>query len=168
MNEHQRDFLVMEFEKAWDMVLAIDSRRGTFYRYYNILFLAVLAVSTNILVSSPAVDMLVCVGLTLVFGFTYFAGGVTKGILESEREANVRYRKKINLIREVFLENSDDELIQKYTAHSELGIKFFSEEEQPQGVGRTLTGIYTLITIQRFALVLCTAVLWLYFLASTL
>ena len=47
MEIHEKDFLIAEYNKSWDMVLAIDLRRGIFSRYYNILFLSVLAVSIN-------------------------------------------------------------------------------------------------------------------------
>ena len=107
MDSNHKDFLIAEFNKAWDMILAIDSRRGIFSRYYNILFLAVLAVSTNMLVKIDELNVATCVGLSLVFIFTYLAGNVTKGILESERSANIRYRKKINLIREIYLGESE-------------------------------------------------------------
>lgn len=168
MDSNQKDFLVEEYNKAWDMVLAIDSRRGVFSRYYNILFLAVLAVSTNVLVNAKEIDLVVCVGLTLVFAFTYFTGNAAKGILESERSANVRYRKKINLIREVFLGSSEDATIKEYLSHSELGIKLLSQEkDQPEGIGRTLVGIYRLISIQKNALVICSIGLWGHFITTT-
>lgn len=168
MDSNQKDFLVAEFNTAWDMILAIDSRRGIFSRYYNILFIAVLAVSTNVLINAKEIDFLACFGLTLVFVFTFLAGSVTKGILESERSGNIRYRKKINLIREVFLSRSEDPLIKEYLSHSELGIKLLSQEnQQPEGVGSTLVGIYRLIAIQKYAMVVCTIVLWGYFVAVT-
>lgn len=164
MDSNHKDFLIAEFNKAWDMVLAIDSRRGIFSRYYNILFLAVLAVSTNILVKIDEINIATCIGLSLVFMFTYLAGSITKGILESERSANIRYRKKINLIREIFLSSSEDEAIKEYLSHSELGIKILSQEsDQPEGAGRTLVGIYRLIRIQKTVLVMCGIGVWSYY-----
>ena len=139
MDSNQKDFFIAEFNKAWDMVLAIDSRRGTFSRYFNILFLAVLAVSTNILVNIEKLNIITCVGMTLVFAFTCLAGNSTKSILESERAANIRYRKKVNLIREVFIGKSEEEIIKWYLSHKEIGIKLLSQEsDQPEGIGRTL------------------------------
>ncbi|MEE3320295.1 MAG: hypothetical protein VX258_06380 [Pseudomonadota bacterium] len=164
MESNHKDFLIAEFNKAWDMVLAIDSRRGVFSRYYNILFLAVLAVTTNVLVKIDEFNMAACMGLSLVFVFTYLAGDVTQGILESERAANIRYRKKINLIREILLGSSEEEVIKEYLSHSELGIKLLSQEsDQPEGVGRTLVGIYRLILMQKIAMVMCVIGLWGYY-----
>lgn len=164
MDSNNKDFLIAEFNKAWDMILAIDSRRGIFSRYYNILFLAVLAVSTNMLVKIDELNVATCVGLSLVFIFTYLAGNVTKGILESERSANIRYRKKINLIREIYLGNSEENVIKEYLSHPELGIKILSQEsDQPVGVGSTLVGIYRLIYIQQIALVMCGIGVWVYY-----
>jgi len=164
MNNSDKDFFIAEFNKAWDMVLAIDLRRGTFSRYYNILFLAVLAVSTNILLNVEKINLAVSFGLTLIFIFTYLAGNVTKGILESERSANIRYRKKINLIREIFLGNNEEKIVKEYLAHPELGIKLLSQEDnQPEGVGRTLKGIYNLISIQKITLIACIFGLWCYY-----
>lgn len=164
MDTHEKDFLIAEFDKSWDMVLAIDSRRGIFARYYNALFLSVLAVSVNIAINYSLWDLKITCGLSLIFIFTILAGKVTKGILESERAGNVRYRKKINLIREVFLGSSKDELIQEYLTHKEIGIKLLSQEsEQPEGVGRTLVGIYSLILIQQIVMTLCLLSAWGYF-----
>jgi len=164
MDSNQKDFLISEFNTAWDMILAIDSRRGTFSRYYNILFLAVLSVSTNILVNIEKLNFVICVGLTVVFAFTYLVGNTTKGVLESERAANVRYRKKVNLIREIFLGKSEEEIIKHYLSHTELGIKLLSQEsEQPEGISRTLDSIYQLIFIQKVALIICAIGLWCYY-----
>lgn len=163
METHEKDFLIAEYNKSWDMVLAIDSRRGVFSRYYNILFLSVLAVSVNIALNYAQWDLKITLGLSLLCLFTILAGIVTKGILESERAGNVRYRKKINLIREVLLSNSKNESIQEYLTHTELGIKLLSQElEQPQGVGRTLIGIYRLILVQQVVMVLCIISVWGY------
>ncbi len=164
MESEQKDFLIAEFNKAWDMVLAIDSRRGTFSRYYNVLFLAVLTISTHILVRIDRLNIVICVGLSLVFIFTYVAGETIKGILKSERNANIRYRKKINLIREVFCGDSEDDLINLYLSHKDLGILLISQDsEQPKGIGRTLAGIFKLIRIQKATLILCTLGLWSYY-----
>jgi hypothetical protein len=161
MEIHEKDFLIAEYNKSWDMVLAIDLRRGIFSRYYNILFLSVLAVSINIAINYTHWDLKITLGLSLLFIFTILAGKATKGILESEREANVRYRKKINLIREVVLNTSKNELIQEYLTHTELGIKLLSQEsEQPKGVGRTLVDIYHLILVQQVVMALGVIIVW--------
>lgn len=169
MDSDHKDFLLAEFNKAWDMVLAIDTRRGIFSRYYNIFFTAILVVSTNIIVNIDKLNISICIGLTLIFVFTYLVGDVTKGILESERGANIRYRKKINLIREIFLGSSEEEIIKDYLSHTELGIKLLSQENyQPEGAGRTLLGIYKLIFIQKLVLVACTVCVWAYYVLTIL
>jgi cation transport regulator ChaB len=163
MTDHQKDFLLAEFNTAWDMVLRIDERRGVFARYYTVLFVAVLTIGTNALPGLQSHDLPTYVGLTAIFVFTFVAGIVTELILRSERWANVRYRTKINLIREVFLGSTEHPGIVEYLKHPELGILLHTKHKQPEGLGRTLRSIFWLIRLQEFAIGLCVVGLWLYF-----
>jgi hypothetical protein len=162
LSEAEVSFLLAEFTTAWDMVLAIDNRRSVFARYYTVLFVGVVAVISSFFLRLSSVDLLVCVGATLMLAFTIVAGVTVRKILESERGANIRYRRKVNLIREMFLAESKNPNIRKYLSHKELGILLLSQEKlQPEGVGRTLKFIYRAILMQQIALGLIDVAIWL-------
>lgn len=163
MDVDNRDFFIAEFNTAWDMIFAINTRFGMYSRYNNLLFLSVLAVSTNILINIEKMNVVSAAGLTSVLAASFASCMATVGILRSERAADVRYRKKINLIREMFLGKSEDEKTKHYLTHKNIGIKLLSEEgEQPKGFGRTLNRILGLIRIQKGILLLFAVVVWSY------
>ena len=164
MTENERQFLIAEFTTAWEQIFKIDDRRGVFLRYYTIIFLGVISFFAGLISSSNKIGLEISVILSFVLLFTLYAGVVIRGVLESERAANVRYRRKINLIREIFLKNSGYEDVQFYIQQKDIGVLLFSEDTQPAGVGRTLQGIYTLIYVEQISLIFALIVLWgLYF-----
>lgn len=168
-DEHIQAFLLAEFQTAWKQVQDIDTRRGTFSNFYNLGFLGVLAFIANLWNKPGDVTLTTMLLTTAVLVFSYLTANTIVGILESERKANIRYRKKINLIRENFLSGSDDLQVQHYMQRKELGIKDFTNDRDSfDAVGGTLKGIYRMIGLQKTALVLIGAVLWLSYLAGAL
>jgi len=161
VEDREWQFLIVEFETAWRSVLRIDDRRGIFFRYYNLIFVAVLGVSGSMLKDwgMPSVEKRVAISALLLFAA--LSGQLLKQVLQSEREANIRYRKKINLIREVCLGGSQSAEIQEYLRHKELGIKLLVDADQPAGDGTTLRSIYLLINLEMGFLLLMTLTLWL-------
>ena len=142
-------FILAEFETAWKMVLAIDERRFVIIRFYSLLFAAIMSVVATILVTNGEHNYkglsLACVGVL----FT----GVIIGILviymlRSERRANIRYRKKINFIRELLLAESSNSNIVKYLKEKSIGIKLYSSDPQPKGLGSTLSKVIPIICIE--------------------
>jgi hypothetical protein len=165
-DEFTKDFLIAEYESSWQQVLNIDTRRGTFSNYYNLGFLGVLAFVANLWSKTGPITLTTMVLTTAVLVFSYLIANTIVGILESERQANVRYRKKINLIRENFLSDVDDPKILHYMQRKELGIKDFSNDEKTiDAVGGTLKGIYKMISLQKWALILIGVLLWVSFLS---
>jgi len=113
MNENERNFLISEFETSWQMILAFDKRRFlTIYSYTVLLIL----LTTVIFFSKSNTLTITLAIIGEVAGFTYVM------ILKRERDANERYRNKINALRKIFLANSENEGIQEYLSHSEYGI----------------------------------------------
>lgn len=139
MSVDEREFLLAEYHAAWDMILKIDERRGAFARYCTILFGGAFSVVSAILASQPLPSSEALIGLGAILATTAVAGCVIIFILWSERKANVRYRKRINKIREIFLAVSPDQKIGEY---------FKSEAHSPGGIGQTLPGIFLLIALQ--------------------
>ncbi|SDA16539.1 hypothetical protein SAMN05216315_10814 [Nitrosospira sp. Nsp18] len=165
-DEHTKDFLIAEYESSWQQVLNIDTRRGTFSNYYNLGFLGVLAFIVNFWSRPNPITWTTMVLITAVLVFSYLIANAVIRILESERKANVRYRKKINLIRENFLSDMTDPNILHYMQRKELGIKDFSNDEKTiDAVGGTLKYIYKMINLQKWALVLIGVLLWASFLS---
>jgi len=164
-DERTRDMLLAEYQSAWQQVQNIDTRRGTFSSYYNLGYLGVLAFVANLWSKPGDVTLTTMLLTTAVLVFSYLTAITIVGILESERKANLRYRKKINLIRENFLADSQDPKIQHYMQRKELGIKDFTNDQDSfDAVGGTLKGIYRMIDLQKWALILIGLLLWVSFL----
>jgi cation transport regulator ChaB len=170
MDNNEKDFLLAEFNTAWDTIQNIDIRRGTFARYYSAFFVAVLAIVVKILFDKDNnIGLLMCIELNVILLLTLLVAVIVKDILKSEREANIKYRKKINLIREIFLAGSNDEKIIEYLKHSDIGIKVFSQkDDQPTGDGKTLKGIYELLNIEEGALIGFCIFIWVLYWISTI
>jgi len=162
-----RDFLLEEYKASWKMILAIDERRGKFVQYYSAVVIAVLAFCANLLkdknlfdkacpLDSSTVRIINCLALlTIVAGFAVI------WMLIAERCANIRYRKKVNLIRELILEGTDfsgDKYLGN-EAYEDLGVKKFSGKPciQPKCIGKTLKGVFAFILIE---MVFLLATLW--------
>jgi len=93
--------------------------------------------------------------ITLVGGFAVL------GILWKERDANIRYRKKANLIRSVFLGGSSDQKINDYlTKHKDLGILVPGDAEEPKGIGSTLKLMFFFLGLEILGLVVTFVYIW--------
>ena len=140
----ETDFLISEFEKSWDMIFLLDERRVKIIQFYSVVFAAIIGFTANLIISNDD-------------AFAYLAGaiisfvGILIGIssimfLASERKANIRYRKKLNLIRGLFLEDSQSSIIKEYLSHKDdLGIKTISDPDQPKGWGKTLKNVVIIV-----------------------
>jgi hypothetical protein len=144
----QKEFLLAEFKSAWDTVTSIDNRRGVFASYYTALFVGAVSVVAGVLSRSEKIEIGARYALMLVLLMTFIAAVTVICILASERAANIRYRRKINLIRATFLSNAEDQAIKKYLSRKDLGIMLAEEGDQPKGIGRTLKYIFALLGIQ--------------------
>ena len=84
--------------------------------------------------------------LVLIGGIIAVSAGLTiLSMLRSERLANVRFRRRVNYIRGMFLEGSTDENIREYLdRHAELNTPT-GKTENFHPWGSTLTGVRRLI-----------------------
>ena len=165
MTPEEKDFLLAEFNTAWEMIYKIDDRRGTFTKFFTFLFLAVLGVVAEILSKASPINLLICILCTLLLLMSVAVGQIIIKVLKSERKANKRYRKKINLIREMFLSDSSNDKIIEYITKKDIGIKLYkNKEDRPQGDGETLTQIYTFIGYKQFIFIVLSISLWVYYL----
>lgn len=158
MIEKGRDLLIEEYKTAWQMILNIDERRGKFIHYFSFVFIGVIGVVVNLLKDINLFDEVstLCSSQVVMVNVLFFVAtivGLTViYMLIAERAANIRYRKKVNLMRELLTENTDLSG-NKYLEHKwseDLGIITLSI--RPRGVGKTLCGAFWLIVIEMFCL----------------
>jgi hypothetical protein len=165
MKQHEIDFLQKEFETSWQQIRGFDTRRGVFFNFFNFTFVAVLSFSSTMWIKGQEQSMFSTVSLSLIYLMLLFVSYTIIKVLESERKANVRYRKKINLIREMFLSESEDEKIKDYLTRSDIGIKIDSgTRNEIDSVGGTLKNIYRLIHAEQVVLVILFVGVWFNFL----
>ena len=161
MKEESKELLIKEFETSWQQLFNIDNRRGVFFNYFNLAFFAVLTFSIEMWVGVDSLNLSTALTVSGIYGFLIIMSNAVVKILESERAANVRYRKKINLIREIILSNDDDPQISMYLERKEIGIKTFSSEgDQIDKIGGTLLPIYFLLKLERIALGILIGLIW--------
>lgn len=164
LDEAAKELLLLEFETSWQQVFSIDNRRGIFFNYFNVAFFGVLTFTASVWSKAGAPTLPAALALTATFILLIFMSRAVIEILESERDANVRYRKKINLIREMLLSHLPDLKIKYYLEQKQIGVKTFtSEKDAIDPVGRTLKGIYFLLRLQQAALATFVVLIWLGF-----
>ncbi|OEF07613.1 hypothetical protein [Vibrio genomosp. F10] len=167
MENHEKEFLLKEYDTSWQQILSFDTRRGIFFNFFNFAFIAVLSLSSGVWVKSNEQTLFVTIILSLVYIMLLLVSYTVIKILESERKANVRYRKKINLIREMFLTKSDDEQVKYFLTRTDIGIKIDSgNNNEISTIGGTLKKIYLLIHIEQAVLILLTLGIWVAYFVS--
>jgi hypothetical protein len=147
MDQSTEEFLRAEYDTAWAHIRGIDDRRLRFVEFY-ISLNAVLATVIAAFVTRSGGSMFTFGNFALVFigGTIVVSSGFTMlGMMRSERLANIRFRRRVNYIRGVFLEGSKDGRIREYLdRYSELNTPT-SKTESFHAWGSTLTGIRRLI-----------------------
>lgn len=141
MTDNATSFLLAEYKASFDMIINIDNRRGVFLHYYAILFGATATVS-GALFGRMGVDMETYTKISLVVLYlaTALTGGAIICVILSERRANVRYRARINQIRQLLLKDDDP---------ASIGETYLrSEQHSPKGLGRTLKFVIPVIAMQ--------------------
>ncbi len=159
MEDREREFLLKEFDQAWSMILAIDERRFKFIEYYSAIFAGVVAVAASFVANSEKVSAVSAAVVTILFAMVVIIGFSFLHMLSAERRANIRYRKKVNLIRGLMLGEAVDPKIREYLSHKELGIKTL-EDGQPVGIGSTLRGVLGFLYLEIAVLVVGIAAVW--------
>ena len=139
MKDNSKEFLIKEFETSWQQLFHIDNRRGTYSSYFNVAFFGVLAFTVKEWMDTSQITPLSALCLTIAYSLLAIMGEIVVQILESERAANVRYRTKINFIRELFLSEDDDEKVKSYLNLKDIGIKTYSGPgDKIEKIGGTL------------------------------
>ena len=160
-----KDFLLAEYEKSFDMVINIDNRRGVFSRYYAALTSAIIGLSGTLIFANSDVSNVEAWLITGMLSIGIITGALTLYVLFSERRANIRYRKKINLIRELLVETGTD-LSKKYLdpRNASIGIKTYTNQQkaQPKGIGSTLKGIFLSIILMQAVQVVVIILVWVH------
>lgn len=167
MDQKTYDFLLREYEAAWAHIRDIDNRRLKFVEFY-IGLNALLSAGITAFIAKGGEPIfnyshaaLTCVGATVAVG----GGVVILGMIGSEREANVRFRKRANYIRGIFLLNIQDSRIVNYLDHwSDLNTPT-NLTENVGGRGKTLTYVYKFI---RYAMIFWILVAVSFILITTL
>ena len=147
MDQSTEEFLRAEYDTAWAHIRDIDDRRLKFVEFY-ISLNAILATVVATVVTQSKASGFTFGNFTLVFiGDTVVtcAGLTILGMLRSERLANIRFRRRANYIRGIFLEESKDNRIQEYLGkYAELNTPT-SKTENFDVWGSTLAGVRRLI-----------------------
>jgi hypothetical protein len=150
--EHQAyDFLLAEFETAFEFIKAIDDRRIRFVEFI---------ITINVLLAGGVIGLAkigdkfthsdALTGLASSAVLTACTALIIN-MLRSERDANLRYRRKINYIRGVFLDPLNDERIINYLIeHRTLGTPTDKTEELSK-TGRTLKLVFWFLCLVNLA-----------------
>lgn len=151
------EFLLSEFRTAWSMLEAIDNRRGIYFNYYNVAFFSVTAFLANLLNTKQQSIFALIISFLICISFV-FAGYKIINALKFENKASIRYRNKMNIIREIFLledENNNinnSEKIKHYLGNrGYTGARLFTSEKIPNNeIGGALKNLICIIHIEQF------------------
>jgi len=155
MTPEEIQFLLAEYSQAWQQINAIDERRGKFLQSLTTVVIATIG-AIGFLITGQAgelplhrtIEAVALIAVTLVgcLSVTF--------ILLAEREANVRYRKKGNVIRQLLLGNAASPAIQDYLkSYKHLGVLLPGDAQEPKGVGSTLSAMLIFVALQLLGLV---------------
>ena len=150
-NQQTYAFFLSEFETAFDFIKAIDDRRLRFVEFI---------ITINVLLAGGVIGLAkIDSKFTLSDSLTGLAASAILtactaliiNMLRSERDANLRYRRKINYIRGVFLEGRKEESITKYLIeHRALGTPTPRTEDLSK-TGRTLKLVFWFLSLLNLA-----------------
>jgi hypothetical protein len=147
MEQSAEEFLRAEYEVAWAHIREIDNRRLRFTEFY-ISLNAILSTAITAVVVRGDDPVLSAGNVALIFVGAVIAtsaGLAVLGMLRSERRANVRFRKRVNYIRGIFLENDQDIRIERYLSlHAALNTPTDRTENLSRH-GSTLKNVFRLI-----------------------
>lgn len=157
MDPNSKDFLLAEFSSAFEHIQRLDDRRLRFVEFLISFNGALAAVVVAVITRSDSDTAGASAKLDITRGDQYLvcvaaaiaivATAALMWMVHSERGANLRYRRKVNHIRGIFLHDSDDPGIAQYLAdHKSLGTPT-NRSDQPTGWGKTLKGVIVLSVI---------------------
>lgn len=159
MQEHEQRFFIAEFETAWAQVRSTEERRLRLLQFNSGAVVFAIGLASLLLITVPGVTVVSASAVTALMAAALVSGLVSLQLLLAERAVNVRYRRKINLIRGLLLGSSGDPGIRKYLEHREIGI-LTGDDPQPAGIGSTLRRILTLHLLQVALPIAYTIMVW--------
>jgi len=124
----------------------------------------VLTIVTNFLIDIPdhscQSQILLKIIITVILIMTVVIALLFLKVLKSERDANIRYRTRINYIRGIFLSDCNDQKILDYLSRKDLG-NLTDKDRQPSGLGRTLTGVFWYFGVSILIILIFVVITWL-------
>ncbi len=155
MTPEEVQFLLAEFNQSWLLINAIDERRGKFLQSITTVVIAaigavgfLITTEKGILPLNRTIEVIALIVATIVACLSVLF------MLLAERDANIRCRKKANLIRHCFLANSSSPAVQDYLLnYKHLGILVPGDSQEPKGVGRTLPAVLCVLAVQLLGLI---------------
>ena len=144
------------------MVFLLDERRIKIIEYYSIIFAGIIGfVSSLWALQEPLKLKFISWVSTAILSTGIFIGLAVIFLLKAERNANIRYRKKINLIRGIILNSSKSSLIKDYlTCHKDIGVKTHIDKEQPKSWGSTLSRVLCIVFLEILFLIMGIIIIW--------
>ena len=139
MDDNEKDFLLAEYEASWDIIQNIDDRRDRLASHSALLGGGVTAVVVGVLTQGESITPAVRWGLVILVLIAAAVALGIGGMLLSERRANVRYRKRVNLIRDTFLSASKDKVEAYYKTENHHHIR---------PIGGTLPWVFWMLGLQ--------------------
>ncbi len=159
MTASEEQFLIVEYQQAWQVISAVDERRVKILQSFSTLVVAAIGAVGFLISDKGPLPLSRAFEASGILAFTLLIGVAAMTILCAERKANIRYRKKVNLIRHAFLGASTDPVIQAYLTRKDLGIKVPGDAE-PEGLGSTLRRIFLFIGVELVGLVIALVYVW--------
>lgn len=142
ISPEEKDFLIAEYNASWTTIQNIDNRRGSFVRIFTLICIGVYSIVAGISNAGHLETIETKYFISLLLIPSTLGAILFVGVLMSERSANIRYRKRVNNIREMLLTNSKNEAVSEYLV---------GETHNPKGIGKTLKLITTALYL--FAIV---------------
>ena len=163
MKEAEGRFLLAEFAQCWTLIVGIDERRAKFLQTITtVVIAAVGAVGFLIGQDKGALPLHRAVEATALLSFTLVGCLVMLRILLAEREANIRYRKKANVLRHLLLADAPSPSVLDYLSnHKELGVLIPGDKGEPVGVGSTLLWILVLLAAELLGILATVWYVWM-------
>ena len=120
----EEQFLLKEFETAWHHLGLLDERRYHIMQYFALYIGGITIACLKLFPEIFKQEGSIWWGIAALMTFNILVVIAFTEMLKSERKATVRYRNKINLIREYFFQKGDaafKDLIEKGQKHG-MGI----------------------------------------------
>jgi hypothetical protein len=121
LSVQEQQMLIAEFTSAWDMIIALDDRRIKLVEIYTVLSTAAvgLAAASGSIGASSDLIVVLTAFVSLTVGLI---GLAFRSMMSSDRRAKERYLGKINLIRSIYLKDSQSAPVSNYLGRTDLGI----------------------------------------------